>query len=132
MDQFGIGQPVRRKEDVRFLTGAGRYTDDVDLPGQAHCAILRSPHAHARIAALNTQAALTAPGVVAVLTGQDAVADGLGLFPVLVEVPPAPGTRGPSGSPSCRGRTAGPRPGAIASATRRWRSPSRTRAAGPS
>jgi carbon-monoxide dehydrogenase large subunit len=91
-DQFGIGQPVRRKEDVRFLTGNGRYTDDIDLPGQAHLAILRSPHAHARIVSLNVEPARGAPGVLAVLTGHDADADGIGLFPVQIEVPARPGT----------------------------------------
>jgi carbon-monoxide dehydrogenase large subunit len=92
MDQFGIGQPVRRKEDVRLLTGGGTYTDDIDLPGQAHLAILRSPHAHARILSIDVEAARAAPGVLLVLTGHDAAADGLGLFPVMVEVPPMAGT----------------------------------------
>jgi len=92
MDGYGIGQPVRRKEDVRFLTGAGRFTDDVDLPGQAHLAILRSPHAHARIVSLDAEAARAAPGVLAVLTAADAAVDGIGLFPVQVEVPAMPGT----------------------------------------
>jgi carbon-monoxide dehydrogenase large subunit len=92
MDQFGIGQPVRRKEDVRFLTGRGRYTDDIDMPGQAHLAILRSPHAHARIVAMNLDAARAAPGVIAVLTGHDADADGIGLFRVQIEVPARAGT----------------------------------------
>lgn len=92
MDQFGIGQPVRRKEDVRFLTGRGRYTDDVDLPGQAHLAILRSPHAHARIVSLKVEAARAAPGVLDVLTGHEAAADGIGHFPVQVEVPAMEGT----------------------------------------
>ncbi|MCU0887341.1 MAG: xanthine dehydrogenase family protein molybdopterin-binding subunit [Rubritepida sp.] len=87
MDQFGIGQPVRRKEDVRLLTGGGTYTDDVNRAGQAHMAILRSPHAHARILAIDTDAARAAPGVLAVLTGHDARADGLGRCPVMVEVP---------------------------------------------
>ncbi|WP_137180827.1 xanthine dehydrogenase family protein molybdopterin-binding subunit [Roseomonas sp. AR75] len=91
-DQFGIGQPVRRKEDVRFLTGKGRYTDDIDMPGQAHLAILRSPHAHARIVSMDTSAAKAAPGVIAVLTGHDADADGIGLFPVQIEVPARAGT----------------------------------------
>jgi len=91
-DQFGIGQPVRRKEDARFLTGTGRYTDDIDLPGQAHLAILRSPHAHARIVSLNVEPARGAPGVLAVLTGHDADADGIGLFPVQIEVPSRAGT----------------------------------------
>ncbi|WP_270933848.1 xanthine dehydrogenase family protein molybdopterin-binding subunit [Falsiroseomonas oryzae] len=92
VDKFGIGQPVRRKEDVRFLSGSGRYTDDIDLPGQAQLAILRSPHAHARIVSLDVTAARAAPGVLLVLTGHDAEADGIGLFPLLVEVPPRPGT----------------------------------------
>ena len=92
MDQFGIGQPVRRKEDARFLTGRGRYTDDIDLPGQAHLSILRSPHAHARIVSLDVTAARSAPGVISVLTGHDAVADGIGPFPVQVEVPAREGT----------------------------------------
>lgn len=92
-DQFGIGQPVRRKEDVRLLTGGGTYTDDINLPGQAHLAILRSPHAHARILSLDTSAAKAAPGVLLVLTGHDAAADGIGLFPVMVEVPPMDGTQ---------------------------------------
>ena len=59
MEQFGIGQPVRRKEDVRLLTGRGTYTDDIDRAGQAHAAILRSPHAHAVILAVNVSAAGT-------------------------------------------------------------------------
>ncbi|WP_184382200.1 xanthine dehydrogenase family protein molybdopterin-binding subunit [Roseococcus suduntuyensis] len=87
MDQFGIGQPVRRKEDVRLLTGAGTYTDDINREGQAWAVVLRSPHANARILSIDTQAAKSAPGVLAVLTGHDADADGLGLFPVQVEVP---------------------------------------------
>ena len=72
-----IGQPLRRKEDLRLVTGNGRYSDDVSLPGQAYAAILRSPHAHARIRAIDTAAARAMPGVLAVLTGADVVADGL-------------------------------------------------------
>lgn len=87
MDKFGIGQPVRRKEDVRLLTGRGTYTDDIDRPGQAHAYVVRSPHAHARILSIDTEAAKAAPGVIAVLTGHDAAADGIGHFPVMVEVP---------------------------------------------
>ena len=87
MDKFGIGQPVRRKEDLRLLTGAGRFTDDINRENQAWMVVLRSPHAHARILSIDTSAARAAPGVVAVLTGHDAKADGLGLFPVMVEVP---------------------------------------------
>lgn len=93
MDKFGIGQPVRRKEDVRLLTGRGTYTDDIDRPGQAHAFVLRSPHAHARILSIDTAEAAAAPGVVAVLTGHDAAADGIGLFPVMVDVPGKGGTK---------------------------------------
>ena len=93
MDQFGIGQPVRRKEDVRFVTGAGRFTDDIDITGQAHAVVLRSPHAHARLLGLDTAAAEAAPGVLAVLTGRDAAADGLPPLPCQVDVPGAGGAR---------------------------------------
>ena len=72
-----IGQPLRRKEDLRLVTGNGRYSDDVSLPGQAYAAILRSPHAHARIRSIDTAAARAMPGVLAVLTGADVTADGL-------------------------------------------------------
>ncbi len=81
IERYGVGQAVRRKEDARFLTGAGRYVDDVTMPGMAHLVILRSPHAHARIISVDTQAAAAAPGVLAVLTGADWVADGLGGIP---------------------------------------------------
>ena len=77
----GIGQPVRRKEDARLLTGQGRYGDDLALPGSAHAIFVRSPHAHARIVVIDTQAALAAPGVLAVLTGADYLADGLRPIP---------------------------------------------------
>ena len=76
-----IGQPLIRKEDLRLLTGKGRYSDDVNLPGQAYAAILRSPHAHAHIRAIGTKAALAMPGVLAVLTGADVAADGLADVP---------------------------------------------------
>ena len=58
-----IGQAVERREDARFLTGRGQYTDDITLPGQSHGFFLRSPFAHARIRALDTTAAAGAPGV---------------------------------------------------------------------
>ncbi len=74
----GIGQPVVRKEDQRLLTGQGRYTDDVNLPGQAYAVMVRSPHAHARIVSIDTAAALEVPGVLLVLTGADAVKEGIG------------------------------------------------------
>src|SRR3546814_15968838 len=72
IEKFGIGQPVRRKEDVRFITGRGRFTDDVNLDGQAWGHVVRSPHAHAVIRPIDTAEAAAAPGVVAVLTGRDA------------------------------------------------------------
>src|SRR5690242_14452190 len=76
--QFGIGQSVQRKEDPRFLTGRGRYVGDIDLPRQLHAVFVFSPHAHAVIRAIDTAAAAAAPGVAAVLTGRDWLADGLG------------------------------------------------------
>ena len=66
-----IGQRVKRKEDPRFLRGEGNYVDDIQLHGMAHAALLRSPHAHARIRAVNTQEALRIPGVLSVITFQD-------------------------------------------------------------
>src|SRR5438093_6905782 len=83
MKQFGIGQPVRRVEDRRFITGRGRYLDDLNRPRQAYAVMLRSPHAHARIRAVDTAAALTSPGVLAVFTGEDLARDGLGTIPCL-------------------------------------------------
>ena len=81
VERYGVGQPIRRKEDRRFLTGAGKYIDDVSTPDMAHLFILRSPYAHAHIESIDTQAAAAAPGVLAVLTGADWVADGLGGIP---------------------------------------------------
>lgn len=72
----GIGAAVRRKEDARLLTGRGCYSDDVNLPGQAYVHVLRSPHAHARLNAVDTAEARTMPGVLSVLTGEDYAADG--------------------------------------------------------
>src|SRR2546428_5592346 len=77
----GFGQPVLRKEDERLVTGAGCYSDDFVLPGQAHAAFVRSPHAHARIQKIDVADASAMPGVIAVLTGHDAVADGLQPIP---------------------------------------------------
>lgn len=65
-----IGQAVTRREDTRFLTGTGQYTDDINLPGQTYAYFLRSPYAHARITSLNTAAAAAAPGVVGIFTGE--------------------------------------------------------------
>ncbi|MEX2130699.1 MAG: hypothetical protein WD772_04380, partial [Pseudohongiellaceae bacterium] len=78
MTANGIGVSVRRKEDGRFLIGKGRYTDDINVEGQTHACFVRSPHAHAKIESLSTTMAMTAPGVVAVLTGNDLAADGIG------------------------------------------------------
>jgi aerobic carbon-monoxide dehydrogenase large subunit len=83
MTRFGIGQPVRRVEDQRFLTGRSRYVDDIDLPHMLHGAVVMSPHAHARIRSIDVQAARETPGVELVLTGEDAKAEGLGGIPPL-------------------------------------------------
>ena len=81
--KFGVGQSVARVEDHRLLRGRGRFTDDIDLPGQLHGCVVRSPHPHARIAGIETAPAVAAPGVVAVFTGADVEADGLGTLPSL-------------------------------------------------
>ena len=86
----GIGQPVRRREDFRLLTGQGCYSDDFNFPDQAYAVMVRSPHAHARIRSIDTAQASDAPGVLAVLTGRDLRADGLGAIPHSV------GTRHPA------------------------------------
>jgi carbon-monoxide dehydrogenase large subunit len=86
MKQFGIGQPVRRIEDRRFITGHGNYVDDIHLSRQAHAFMLRAPHAHARIGAVDTAAARSVPGVLAVLTGDDLARDALGPIPCLSAV----------------------------------------------
>ena len=80
MIKFGIGQAVRRVEDQRFLTGQGRYVDDITLPGMCHGVNVLSPHAHARIKTVDVSKARAAPGVLLVLTGADLVADHLGAF----------------------------------------------------
>ncbi len=81
MTENGIGAAVRRKEDLRFITGKGQYVDDINRPGQLYAYILRSPFAHARINGIDASAALAVPGVVAVLTGADMAADGVGGLP---------------------------------------------------
>ncbi len=78
MQENGIGASVRRKEDQRFLLGKGRYTDDINVEGQTYACFVRSPHAHAEIEGIDASAATAAPGVVAVLTGDDLAADGIG------------------------------------------------------
>jgi carbon-monoxide dehydrogenase large subunit len=81
MGRFSVGQPVRRKEDVRLVTGRGTYTDDVAPAGQLTALFLRSPHAHAEIRRLDATAARAMPGVALVLTGEDLAAAGLGPMP---------------------------------------------------
>ncbi|HET9149932.1 MAG TPA: xanthine dehydrogenase family protein molybdopterin-binding subunit [Alphaproteobacteria bacterium] len=81
MGQFALGQAVPRFEDIRLLAGGGRYVGDMALPHMAFGTVLRSPHAHARIVSIDTAAAAAAPGVLAVLTGKDWKASGLGDLP---------------------------------------------------
>ena len=76
-----IGDPVRRKEDLRFLTGNGHYTDDINRPGQLYAVFVRSPHAHAELRGVDAKQAKAAPGVVAVYTGADLAAAGIGSLP---------------------------------------------------
>ena len=78
-EQGLIGQSVKRKEDVRFLTGAGQYTDDITLPRQTYAVFVRSPHAHAKVRKVDTSRAKAAPGVVGVFTGADL--EGVGGLP---------------------------------------------------
>jgi len=94
MGQFGIGQGIKRVEDVRLLQGGGRYLDDVNVPFQAHAVIVRSLHAHARLRAVDTSAARRAPGVLAVFTGADV--DGLGTMTMTLK------RKRPDGSPNVR------------------------------
>jgi carbon-monoxide dehydrogenase large subunit len=86
MTKFGLAQPVRRVEDPRLLKGGGRYTDDISLPAMLHGIVLRSPHAAARIVALDTSAAAAVPGVMAVYTAADLNADGIAPMPCAVKV----------------------------------------------
>ena len=79
--KFGIGQPVPRSEDPRLLTGGGRFTDDHSVAGQAQAYFVRSEIAHGDIRGIDSAAAMAAPGVLAVYTGADLVADGIGNIP---------------------------------------------------
>jgi carbon-monoxide dehydrogenase large subunit len=81
MSETGIGARVKRREDVRFITGRGRYTADLNLPGQAYAVFLRSPHARARIVSLDASAGAAIPGVIGVFTGKDLAADKIGDLP---------------------------------------------------
>ncbi|MFV0294775.1 MAG: xanthine dehydrogenase family protein molybdopterin-binding subunit, partial [Hyphomicrobiaceae bacterium] len=78
MTEQGIGASVKRKEDLRFITGKGQYVDDINRPGQTYACFVRSPHAHAAIKAIDARDALASPGVLAVLTGDDLAADKIG------------------------------------------------------
>src|SRR5215468_4217229 len=93
MTEDGIGVPLRRREDRRFLTGRGRYVHDIMLPQQLHAVFLRSPHAHAEIAAIDKAEALASPGVEAIFTAEDVTADKLN------GVPCAWGIAGKDGNP---------------------------------
>jgi carbon-monoxide dehydrogenase large subunit len=101
MRENGIGQSLPRSEDLRLVRGLGRYTDDIRPPGQAALVVLRSPHAHARITAIDTAAARAAPGVLAVLTGADAAREGFGTFSSRV-VRKRPDGKGPNVVPPYR------------------------------
>ncbi|MGZ5937812.1 MAG: xanthine dehydrogenase family protein molybdopterin-binding subunit, partial [Rhizomicrobium sp.] len=84
--KFGIGQPVQRVEDHRFITGRGRFVDDITLPQQAYGVVVMSPHGHARIKKIDTSKALKAEGVLCVLTAKDLAADKIGmLIPAMPE-----------------------------------------------
>jgi len=93
MTKFGIGQAITRREDQRLLTGTGRYLDDLALPNEVHMVLVRSPHAHARVVAVDTRPAKAMPGVLGVLTGADLRADDIGDFPVF------PGLTNAAGKP---------------------------------
>jgi carbon-monoxide dehydrogenase large subunit len=81
MSDTGIGQRVKRREDIRFITGKGRYTDDINQPGQTYAVFLRSPYPRARIVSIDASEALALPGVIGVFTGKDLAADKIGDLP---------------------------------------------------
>jgi carbon-monoxide dehydrogenase large subunit len=93
MAKFGIGQAMTRREDLRLLTGKGQYIDDLSLPNEAYVAFVRSPYAHAKILSIDASAAKALPGVIAVLTGAELSADGVGAFGI------SPGLKQPNGDP---------------------------------
>src|SRR5438270_10961843 len=103
MGQFGIGQPVRRFEDKRLLSGNGRFQNDTNLPGQAYAYVLRSPHAHAAIRKMDLSAAQKAPGVLAIYRGDDLPAAAKGTM----GVPFANNRKRPDGSPVSGPRSPG-------------------------
>ncbi|MBV8276459.1 MAG: carbon monoxide dehydrogenase, partial [Verrucomicrobia bacterium] len=79
----GMGHPIKRKEDLRFIQGKGNYIDDVQLPGMIYGHMVRSPYAHARITAIRTEEAKKLPGVLAVITGEDLAKANLAWMPTL-------------------------------------------------
>ena len=81
MAETGIGAAVRRKEDYRFLTGKGNYTDDINRSGQVYAYFVRSTRPHAKLKSINAKTTKAAPGVVGVFTGDDLAADGVGGIP---------------------------------------------------
>jgi carbon-monoxide dehydrogenase large subunit len=87
IEAFGISQPLRRREDIRFITGAGRFTDDIDVPRQAYAFFVRSMHAHGILRSVVTARARSLPGVLGIFTGKDLQAAGIGPIPYL----PIPG-----------------------------------------
>jgi carbon-monoxide dehydrogenase large subunit len=84
MTDFGIGAPVKRREDVRLLTGQGRFAEEWNAAGQVHAAFVRSPHAHADVLAIDGSRAPAVGGVLGVFTGRDLMADGVGAIPTLI------------------------------------------------
>ena len=86
MAKFGMGQPVKRLEDQKFITGAGQYTDDIALANASHGFVLRSPHAHAKINSIDTTEAMKTPGVLLVLTAKDIQAAGYGTLPCMIDL----------------------------------------------
>jgi carbon-monoxide dehydrogenase large subunit len=94
MSKFGLAQPVRRVEDPRLLKGTGRYTDDIQLPGMLFSVVLRSPHASARIAAIDVAQAKTLPGVKAIYTSADLKAEDIGGLPCAVPMTNRDGSAG--------------------------------------
>ena len=99
MARFGIGQSAPRKEDDALLKGLGRFQDDVSLEGEVHACFVRSPHAHADIAAIDSAAAAASAGVLAVYSGDEVAADGLGTLPCIADA--FIELKRPDGSPAC-------------------------------
>src|SRR5258705_13359606 len=88
-----LGQPILRREDRRFVTGRGRYADNTAPQDALAVLFVRSPHAHARLAGIDTAAALALPGVMAVYTADDLLADKVGHLPAISEIKDAAGNR---------------------------------------